>query len=201
MSAYSARFDDALQLAATLHRDQTRKGSGVPYITHLLGVAALVGDHGGSEEQVIAALLHDALEDCLAQHPDLHAQIKGRYGQSVLAMVEALSDTQAHPKPPWLERKQAYIQHVERASSHDASLLVSVADKLYNARTILRDSRVVGDEIWSRFKASREQALWYYRSLADAFTAKQWPTPLQAQLAASLDEVVGALEARAPSGQ
>ncbi len=195
MSGYSERFADALQFATELHAEQTRKGSGVPYITHLIGVAALVGDHGGSESQVIGALLHDAIEDCIKTRPDLPDEITARYGEDVLAMVQAVSDTEVHPKPPWEERKRSYIAHVEEAEDADPSLLISVADKLYNARTILRDLNVIGDEIWDRFKASRDQSLWYYRALADAFLAKRWPTETQAQLAAELDRVVKQLEA------
>ena len=89
MSGYSEKFGDALQFAASPHAEQVRKGSGVPYVTHLIGVAALVGDHGGSEEQVIGALLHDSIEDCIQAHPDLHDQIRDRYGDQVLAIVEA----------------------------------------------------------------------------------------------------------------
>ncbi|MEC9398720.1 MAG: HD domain-containing protein [Myxococcota bacterium] len=195
MSGYSERFANALLFATELHAEQTRKGSGVPYITHLIGVAALVGDHGGSESQVIGALLHDAIEDCIETRPDLPEEIASRYGEDVLAMVQAVSDTEVHPKPPWEERKRAYIAHVEEAADDDPSLLISVADKLYNARTILRDLGVVGDEIWDRFKASKAQSLWYYRSLADAFLAKKWPTETQAQLAVALDKVVAQLEA------
>ena len=195
MSGYSERFADALLFATELHAEQERKGSGVPYITHLIGVAALVGDHGGSEDQVIGALLHDAIEDCIETRPDLPDEIASRYGEDVLMMVQSVSDTEVHPKPPWKERKEAYISHVEHAEDGDPSLLISVADKLYNARTILRDLNVIGDEIWDRFKATREQSLWYYRALADAFGQKNWPTETQAELANELGRVVSQLEA------
>lgn len=192
---YSERFEHALTLAARLHHDQRRKGTGVPYITHLLGVAAIVGDHGGTEDQVIAALLHDALEDQLPDHPDLHADIRADYGEHVLTMVEALSDTQEHPKPPWKQRKTAYIEHVRALPGDAPALLISAADKLYNARTLLRDYALVGEPLWERFKASRAQTLWYYRALADSFEDKEWPTPLQAHVAHSLADIVDDLEA------
>lgn len=196
-SSYSARFADALALATSLHDGQVRKGSGVPYITHLLGVAALVGDHGGDEDQVIAGLLHDAIEDGVKDRPDIATHIGERFGPRVLTLVRACSDTETHPKPPWAERKRAYVAHVERAPDEDPALLVSAADKLYNARTLLRDLNVVGHALWDRFKATRPQTLWYYRALADAYTAKRWPTPTQTQLAAELARVVARLEARA----
>jgi (p)ppGpp synthase/HD superfamily hydrolase len=160
-----ARFDAALQLASELHRTQLRKGSAVPYLGHLLGVAAIVIDAGGSEDEAIAALLHDAVED-QGGEPTL-AMIQERFGDHVAKIVAACSDTDVTPKPPWRARKEAYLGHLESATAD--VLLVSASDKLYNARAILADLRQVGDELWERFNEGRDSQLWYYRSLADIF--------------------------------
>lgn len=191
--SYTARFEQALTFAHTLHKDQRRKGTEVPYITHLIGVAAIVGDYGGDEDQVIAALLHDALEDQGKHHEALDQTIAARFGARVLAMVEALSDTVEDPKPPWLERKNQYIAHLKAAVTDDPSLLISAADKLYNARTIARDRRVIGDEIFSRFKAGKTQTLWYYAQICAALEDKAFGGAHQRVIVDELKEVVDAL--------
>ncbi len=184
--AYTRRFEEALVFAARVHRDQLRRGVEVPYVTHLLGVASLVGEVGGSEEQVIAALLHDAIEDCVGEIPDIRARIQERFGPSVLAIVEACSDSDRIPKPPWRERKERHLAALASRDPGDPSLLVSVADKLHNARTIIRDYRRLGEALWTRFGGGREGTLWYYSELARIFAQRQ-PGPL----AHELGEVVG----------
>lgn len=166
---YSDRFTDALVYAAELHATQRRKGSETPYIHHLLAVASLVGESGGSEEQVVAALLHDAIEDCITAVPDIREQISARYGDEVLAIVESCTDADTHPKPPWRARKEQYIARLREKPPGSPALLVSCADKLHNARSILRDYRVVGEDLWSRFRGGRDGTLWYYAELADVF--------------------------------
>jgi (p)ppGpp synthase/HD superfamily hydrolase len=141
--AYSKRFDDALLYAVDVHRDQVRKGSSIPYVTHLLGVASIVGESGGSEDEVIAALLHDAIEDTDATYTTL----ADRFDKPVAEIVRACSDTDVTPKPAWEKRKKDYIAHVVGAS--ESVRLVSAADKLANARSVLADLRVLGDELWS----------------------------------------------------
>jgi GTP pyrophosphokinase len=141
--AYSKRFDDALLYAVDVHRDQVRKGSSIPYVTHLLGVASIVGESGGSEDEVIAALLHDAIEDTDATYTTL----ADRFDKPVADIVRACSDTDVTPKPAWEKRKKDYIAHVVGAS--ESVRLVSAADKLANARSVLADLRVLGDELWS----------------------------------------------------
>lgn len=195
MCAYSTRFDDALALVSELHRDQTRKGTGVPYITHLMGVAAIVGDVGGSEDQVIAALLHDTIEDQVEHHPDIEATIAKQFGSDVLKIVLACSDAVVHPKPPWKARKMSYIQHLVEAEDTDPALLVSLADKTYNGLTLLRDARIHGASLWSRFKATPEQTQWYYTTIADAFDKKQWPNEEQRVLASDYRRLADALGA------
>ena len=189
-SGLSLRFDNALQLAHEIHRHQVRKDGTVPFIAHVLGVASIVLDYGGTEEQAIAALLHDTLEDADPQAwptGALERQLEARFGPAVLAIVRDCTDTTEHPKPNWLGRKLAYVQHVAQAP--ESSLLVSAADKLHNVRGIARGYADVGDEVWSRFKATRAQTLGYYRGLADIFVVR-----LQSTLAADLDMAVSALE-------
>lgn len=193
--SYGLELNEAMSFAHELHQHQKRKGTSVPYLTHLLGVAALVGDHGGTQEQVIAALLHDALEDQGKHRPGLAEEIEARFGAQVLAMVRAVSDTEQDPKPPWLARKQHYIDHLKAAPDDDPSLLISAADKLYNARTILRDHRLIGDEIFARFKASKAQTLWYYEQVCQALKTKDMGGPLQRGIVAELEQVVAQLKA------
>ncbi|MCA9616206.1 MAG: HD domain-containing protein [Myxococcales bacterium] len=183
---YTARLDKALALAADAFRTHVRKGNGVPYLTHLLQVMVTVGEHGGDEDQMIAALLHDYLED--VEDADADA-LERQFGARVRRMVEALSDTTEHPKPPWEERKTRYLAHL--ASEPHEVKLVSAADKLHNARSTLRDVQREGDSTWSRFNASKEQSLWYYRSLVDAL-AEGWEHPLVEELRGVVEALHGA---------
>jgi (p)ppGpp synthase/HD superfamily hydrolase len=173
MMILSNRFSDALTFATQLHSQQVRKGSGVPYIAHLLAVTSIVLEQGGSEEEAIAALLHDAIED--QGGAATRAEIHRRYGETVTAIVEGCTDSYTTPKPPWLERKLAYIAHIPEAST--SVRLVSSADKLHNARSILHDYRLAGDTVWQRFQGGKEGTLWYYRSLVKAFRATE-STPI-----------------------
>jgi (p)ppGpp synthase/HD superfamily hydrolase len=160
------RFDLALEMAHCYHRDQVRKGVGTPYFGHLLGVASIVVDEGGDEDQAIAALLHDAPEDQGGE--ETLAEIEREFGERVARIVEHLSDTFEDPKPPWTERKEAYLARL--ATEDDkAVLLVSIADKLHNARSILLDLREHGPGVWDRFNGGRDGSLWYYGRLADIY--------------------------------
>ena len=158
-STLGPRFDDALAYASQLHRWQTRKGSEVPYVSHLLGVASLVIEEGGTEVQAIAALLHDAVED---QGGLLRlVDIRERFGDAVADIVLACTDSTEEPKPPWRPRKEAYLAHLP-AVSPDA-LIVSVADKVHNAHSILMDLRSGGIAMFERFTGGMDGTLWYYR--------------------------------------
>ena len=161
------RFEDALVYASRLHARQTRKSTAIPYLTHLMSVSALVLEDGGDEDQAIAALLHDAVED-QGGAPVL-VEIRRRFGDRVAAIVAGCTDTDLVPKPPWRERKERYIAHLHHASAD--VLRVSSADKLHNARSILSDLRPQGDAVWSRFTADRESVLWYYGALLAAYKA------------------------------
>ena len=158
----SDRFDEALAYASRLHRDQRRKGTDIPYISHLMSVAALVLEHGGDEDQAIAALLHDAVED-QGGEPILE-EIRLRYGDGVAKIVADCSDAWEEPKPPWRERKEAYLAKLPEKDA--ASLLVSLADKTHNARAILNDLRQIGDDIWDRFNGGKDGTIWYYEALS-----------------------------------
>jgi len=163
--AYSKRFDAALLYAHQLHRSQERKESGVPYVTHLLAVAAIVGEAGGHEDLVIAALLHDAIEDQGGKPTAV--EIERRFGLRVRTIVEGCSDTDVSPKPPWRARKEAYLAGLE---THDGEvLLVSLADKLHNVRSIILDHARVGSRVWERFSGKRVGTQWYYTSLAEIY--------------------------------
>ncbi len=182
----SEKFQEALTLSARLHAGQLRKGSAVPYVSHLMAVSALVLEFGGSEECAIAALLHDAVED--AGGEPVLLEIREQFGEQVADIVEACSDCMGSPKPPWRLRKEAYIERIRRASAEVR--LVSGCDKLHNARSIVRDLRnpEVGHRVWDRFSASREQTLWYYEELLAAYSA--WgDTTLTQELAEAVAEM------------
>jgi (p)ppGpp synthase/HD superfamily hydrolase len=159
------RFLKAFVFAADKHKRQTRKASSIPYIAHLMGVASLVLEAGGDQDLAMAALLHDVVEDC-GGAPMLK-EVRRRFGARVAKVVDGCTDADAYPKPPWLERKQKYV---ERLRHEDAGTrLVSAADKLNNVRSILSDYRTIGESVWSRFNGGREGTLWYYRTLRDEF--------------------------------
>lgn len=166
----------------------------MPYVHHLLAVTALVGEHGGDEDQVIAALLHDSIEDCIGEVPDVHQQIEARFGPKVLEIVLACTDADTLPKPPWRARKEAYIERLRVRELGDPALLVSLADKVHNAHSILRDYRQIGDQLWSRFRGGREGTLWYYRELANVFADKRL-----GRLAVEFERVVTSIHRHAES--
>jgi len=159
------RFDDALIYASRLHRDQVRKGSGIPYVSHLLGVAAIALESGADEDQAIAALLHDAVED--QGGASQLAAIRARFGDRVAEIVDHCTDADSDPKPPWRARKEAYIASLAKKPA--ASLLVSLADKTHNAGAILADLAEHGERVWDRFTGGKEGSLWYYDALARQF--------------------------------
>ena len=181
------KFSEAVTLAAKAHATQVRKGSGIPYIAHPLGVASLVIEFGGDEEQAIAGLLHDVIED---GGPEFIEPIRDGFGERVLAMVEDCTDgmpDETGQKAPWADRKKAYLEHLSSCS--DDALLVSAADKLYNAKAILDDLRDpdVGVAVFGRFKAGKDQTLWYYGELAKIFAGRG--SPVARKLTAVVEEI------------
>lgn len=179
MIALTDRFDDALAYASRIHREQFRKGTTTPYVSHLLGVASLALEAGADEDQAIAALLHDAVED--QGGASRLADIHGRFGERVAKIVHDCTDAHVEPKPEWRPRKEAYVASL--SSKHEDSLLVSLADKTHNARAILADHRIHGESIWDRFTGRKDGSLWYYSALSAAFDARL-PGPAAKQFAA-----------------
>jgi (p)ppGpp synthase/HD superfamily hydrolase len=177
----TTRFDEALRYAHDLHRDQTRKGTPIPYISHLMTVSALVIEHGGNEDQAIGALLHDAAED--RGGAETLEEIRRRFGDAVALIVHDCTDAWTEPKPDWRPRKEAYLDKLPMKP--EASLLVSLADKVHNAEAILFDYRALGDALWPRFNGGREGTRWYYQSLAKVFAEK-----LPGQLSDRLSQAV-----------
>ena len=160
------RFEEALNLTYCLHANQKRKCTQIPYIAHLLGVTALVLEDGGGEDEAIAALLHDAVED--QGGVETLDIIRDRFGERVAFIVEALTDSYEIPKPDWRVRKENYIAHLKAVPSDVRR--VSLADKLYNARSILAALQTEGDKTWMRFNGGEEGTLWYYQSLVSVFS-------------------------------
>ena len=192
----SEKFNEAFLYAHEAHRHQRRKKTERPYISHVMGVASLVLQYGGDEEQAIAALLHDVVEDC-GGAPRM-AEIRRKFGERVASIVDGCTDTDETPKPPWLERKQRYVERVKNEPTE--VLLVSAADKLYNVREILMDVREDGPGVWERFSGKQDGSLWYYRALVEVFRARLKDFHPQSSRAAAralvdeLDRTVSELE-------
>jgi len=161
VSRLTQRFEDALIMSTQLHAQQIRKGTCTPYVAHCLSVAALVLEESGDEDLAIAALLHDAVEDQGGINTLI--KIEQRFGKRVADIVKSCSDSFTIPKPPWKTRKEKYLDHLKR--SEPGVRLVSTADKLHNARCLLRDLRITGDLAWDKFNGGKDGTLWYYRSL------------------------------------
>jgi (p)ppGpp synthase/HD superfamily hydrolase len=187
------RFAEALVYAESKHHTQVRKGGDIPYMGHLLAVAGLVINDNGSETQAIAALLHDAVED--AGGPPTLEEIRTKFGDDVARIVQECSDTDEVPKPPWLERKQRYIDHL--AEVGEDTLLISVADKLDNARSMLRDYHEHGPKLWERFnRKNPHDHLWYFTSLVEAYRKRG----LNSWMVDELDRVVTDLRREVDGG-
>ena len=190
-AVFHVDFEQALAFATRLHAKQVRKETDIPYISHLIGGAGLVLENDGDRDQAIAALLHDSIEDCGVDYPGgvdaLKERIREDFGDKVLAIVEGCTDAETIPKPPWRERKERYIAHLEDAP--DEVLLVSCADKLHNARAIVADLRVMGDALFDRFTGGRDGTLWYYTSLAEVF-GRRGPKHLAAELKRTVETMI-----------
>jgi (p)ppGpp synthase/HD superfamily hydrolase len=188
-SQITPRLYQAIELAFKLHGHDLRKQSTVPYIAHLLAVCAIVQLDGGNEDEAIAALLHDALED---KPEEINREdIKNSFGQDVLKLIEISTDTPPDytggQKPPWKERKEAYLKHIRLTPP--SLLRVTIADKIDNARAILADYQRLGDEVWRRFNAGEKAQLWYYRECIKAFDATGYSGPLLEELRRLVDQL------------
>ncbi|WP_448379964.1 HD domain-containing protein [Gloeomargarita sp.] len=178
------RFAQALVYAHELHQNQVRKGTSIPYISHLMAVSALALEHGANEDQAIAALLHDSLEDAPQysgrSRQVIEREIAAQFGTHVLHMILNCTDTHGEgQKADWWQRKKAYLQHLEAVD--EAVLLIANADKLHNAQCIWRDYQQLGEALWARFTAGKEGTLWYYQNLAELFNRRR-PSPLARDL-------------------
>ncbi len=168
------KFETALVYATRLHATQTRKASGIPYISHLLSVAALILEAGGTEEEAIAGLLHDAVED--QGGSETREEIRQLFGDEIVTIIDGCTESDTYPKPPWEERKQQYLENLR--SSSLSVRRVSLADKLHNARSLLSDWQQFGDVIWTRFNSGKEKTLWFYQTLVEVYqkTGSDWMT-------------------------
>ncbi len=178
MTILGHRFTEALCWANQLHVEQRRKASGAPYVSHVLAVASLVIENGGSEDESIAALLHDAAEDCGGEQT--LRRICDHFGSSVADIVLGCSDTIESPKPPWRQRKESHL--LQLATAQPSIQLVSIADKLHNLRTTLHQYVADGEPSWSHFHGGRKGTLWYYEEIVRIFQSSRAPRPLVIEL-------------------
>lgn len=182
---FTDRLKEAFSEAFALHARQFRKGTKIPYLSHLMAVASLVIENGGGEDETIAALLHDAAED-QGGEPTLE-KIRQRFGPRVAEIVDGCTDTYEDPKPEWKGRKEKFLKRLAAASP--SVRLVAAADKLHNARAVLADFREIGEDVWKRFNAPKAEVPWYHRAVTDALK-KAGTSPLVEEL----DRVVTELE-------
>ena len=191
------RFEEALVFSTQLHASQKRKATNIPYIAHLLGVTSLVLEDGGDEDEAIAAVLHDAVEDQGGEK--ILDEIRRRFGERVAMIVQGCTDSYTLPKPPWRERKDNYIDHLRRAIPEVRR--VSLADKLYNARAILKTYRQIGELTWERFTGGRVGTLWYYRTLVSIFkqTGDDYMTAELERVVSELERLVNMVGSATPS--
>jgi (p)ppGpp synthase/HD superfamily hydrolase len=176
MTLLTDRYTAAVDYARVAHAAQVKKGTAIPYLAHLLGVSSLVIEYGGDEDQAIAGLLHDVIEDCGAEH---EAAIRARFGERVARIVLACTDgtaeskaegaTPTNPRQEWEARKRRYLAHLDEVGTD--ALLVSGCDKLHNLRAIAADlaNPAIGDAVFTRFKGGREGTIWYYSQLVESF--------------------------------
>src|SRR5690349_13606747 len=182
----SEKFEEALVYATQAHGNQMRKKTGIPFVAHILGVTAIALEYGASETEAISALLHDTVEDCGGA--ERLRDIRRKFGDDVASIVDGCTDTYETPKPPWLERKRRYIEHLN--SSDSSTRLVSASDKLHNTRAILAELRRHGLEVFERFAGKKDGTLWYYRTLVTSF--RRFGD--HADLIDELDRVVSGIE-------
>ncbi|HET59355.1 MAG TPA: HD domain-containing protein [Chloroflexi bacterium] len=185
--ALSDRFHQALSYAYELHKDQYRKDGITPYLSHLMAVSALALQYSATEDEAIAALLHDAVED--QGGLETLAIIRQQFGDHVAEIVLACSDREGEPKPPWQDRKEKYLKHLEKTD--ESSLLVTCCDKLHNATDCLRTHRKIGTGLWQMFNATKEQTHWYYGEIANVIKKRRDEYPRLTNL---IDDVVRTID-------
>lgn len=193
----SPKFGEALEFASELHAEQARKGTQIPYISHLMSVSALVLEAGGCEAAAIGALLHDAAEDQGGEAT--LGWIRAKFGPAVEEIVRHCSDdivAEGDKKRPWRERKQDYIQRLAVTDGDNDALLVSLADKLHNCRAIVNDVKWYGNGVWERFNAEPSDIAWYYASILEIANSKLLDNPLTKQLNTAVWELTTAVRER-----
>lgn len=185
---FTARFERALVFANRMHAGQVRKYSGAPYIAHLLGVAAFVLEDGGSEDEAIAAILHDTAEDCGGE--DTLEDIRQKFGEKIAKIVRECSDTLERPKPPWEERKRNHLEVLRTAMPE--TIRVMLADKVYNALSLLHALQDSGDQVWHKFKGGKDGTLWYFHEMLAIFRQRHSGFMVRelARLIAAIEEIV-----------
>jgi (p)ppGpp synthase/HD superfamily hydrolase len=193
----SPRFEQALLYTCMIHSGQVRKASSIPYVAHLLSVAGLALEYGADEDEAIAALLHDAVED--AGGKARAADIRQRFGERVAEIVAGCTDADTAPKPPWQERKRTYIDGLEKAGA--SVRFVSCCDKLHNARSIVKDLRQHGERVWHKFQGGRDGSLWYYTTLCEAYRRLGVCPPLVEELDRTLRDMQQLAQTAPPSDQ
>lgn len=195
------RLDLALQVAAVAHRDQVRKHSGAPYIVHPMAVSMLVDDHIDDEDVVIAALLHDVLEDVPA---DVYSaeEMRRDFGDRVVDLVHTVSEDKRPdmPRSPWRERKEGYLRRIAEHPDNGA-VIIAAADKIHNLEATLRELRVAGDRVWESFNAGPVEQLWYSRSVCELVESRLGRGPLTRRLGAAVDELETLVVAAVPGGE
>lgn len=178
------RFDEAMLYAHYWHVNQSRRGTGIPYISHPLAVSSIVLEHGGTEDEAIAALLHDAVKDGPRNtgepRPLIERQISDRFGEKVVKIISgcAIADP-PDPQQSWQTQREIYLQQLETADQ--SALLVAAADKLHNLQSLLLARRNLGEQVWSHCEADRQGSLWYYCRLGELL-GRRWPSPLTTEL-------------------
>jgi (p)ppGpp synthase/HD superfamily hydrolase len=182
----SNRFTEAVELAIHLHAHQVRKGTTIPYISHLLAVASLVIEDGGDEDLAIAAILHDAVED-QGGLKTLEA-IRDKFGIRVADAVLGCSDSWSLIKPAWRKRKEEHLEKI-RTASNDV-LSITLADKLHNSRCILRDLKSQGKSAWNRFNGGQDGTLWYYSEMLSIYTGRNVRSILLNEFKTVVEELI-----------
>jgi len=180
-------FAEAVQWASALHRDQARKATRIPYVSHLLSVAALVLEGGGTETEAIAAALHDSIEDLGVTREEIARYFGDDVAEIVAGCTDELDAGAPRDASNWHARKEWYLSHLDEPATSESVLRVSAADKVHNARSIVSELRR-GEDLWSRFNAGRDDELWYYRSLVDVFD-RRLGGPLAEELRATVSEM------------
>lgn len=185
----SDKVNLALKVASRAHRDQMRKGTDIPYISHPVAVAMIVSEYTTDEDTIVASILHDILEDV---EPTVYSEtdMRNDFGDEVVKIVKDVSEdkTAGEPEKPWIERKKGYLAHLD-SLENEKPLIVSTADKIHNLTDILEEYERIGDSIWQKFNASKNDELWFYTEFLKIIDKKQIPEQMKNDLALLVDRL------------